>query len=96
MKRCDHTYANKEDHVETRDDDKTKVVMSTDDHNLKQSLQSNQYDSLEQEQYVQTKCICYNMKPYWKPHLSLYVINYCFGSINIIDYDNMKQEPYAQ
>merc|ERR1712238_182174 len=49
LKRCDHTDTNKEDHIETRDDDETKVVMSTDDH-LKQGVQSNRYDSLDQEQ----------------------------------------------
>ena len=31
------------DYVETRDDGKTKLVMSTDDH-LKQTVQSNQYN----------------------------------------------------
>ena len=40
--------------------------MSTNDH-LKQGVQSNRYDSLEQEQ------------------------NYCFGSINRIDYDGQGQ-----
>ena len=66
MKRCDHTDTNKENHIETRNDDETKVVMYTDDH-LKQGVQSNRYDSLEQEQ------------------------NYCFGSINRIDYDGQGQ-----
>ena len=50
LKRYDHTDTNKEDHIETRDDDKTKVVISMDDH-LKQGVQSNWYDSLEQEQH---------------------------------------------
>ena len=49
LKRCDHTDSNKEDHIETRDDNNTIVVMSTDDH-LKQGVQSKRYDSLEQEQ----------------------------------------------
>ena len=57
---------NDEYHVETRDDDQTKVVMPTNDH-LKQGVQSNRYDSLEQEQ------------------------NYCFDSINRIDYDGQCQ-----
>ena len=66
LKQCDHTDTNKEDYIETRDDDETKVVMYMDDH-LKQGVQSNQYDSLKQEQ------------------------NYCFGSINRIDYDEQGQ-----
>ena len=40
LKRCDHTDANKEDQVENRDDDETKVITSTNDH-LKEDLKSN-------------------------------------------------------
>ena len=40
LQRCDHTDANKEDQVETRDDDETKVITSMDDH-LKDNLKSN-------------------------------------------------------
>ena len=66
LKRCDHTYTNKEDHIETRDDDETKVGMYMDDH-LKQGVQSNRHDSLKPEQ------------------------NYCFSSINRINYDEQDQ-----
>ena len=37
LKRYDHTDTNKEDHIETRDDDRIKVVMSMNDH-LKQGV----------------------------------------------------------
>ena len=45
--------------------------------------QSNRYVYLKQDPHDQSRCIHYNMKThYGEQHLDLYIIGYCFRSIN--------------
>ena len=87
LKRCDHTDANKEDQVYWIPDplDHLDSISSIPDLYSILDLYSNKQRI--QPNHRLLKHVYNRMTYYGEQRLTQYIINYCFGSINRIDYD---------